>query len=68
MLKMDQVHVLRHKVLKEGQSIRRVARDLGLSPSTWTGSGSEHKVISSGTSMRTRLTTINIAVTPASPE
>jgi hypothetical protein len=31
MLKMDQVHVLRHKVLKEGQSIRRVARELGLS-------------------------------------
>lgn len=34
MLKMDQVHVLRHKVLKEGQSIRRVARDLGLSRNT----------------------------------
>jgi hypothetical protein len=30
MLKMDQVHVLRHKVLKEGRSIRRVARELGL--------------------------------------
>jgi hypothetical protein len=26
MLKMDQLHVLRPKVLKEGQSIRRVAR------------------------------------------
>jgi transposase len=36
MLKMDQVHVLRHKVLKEGQSIRRVARDLGLSRNTVT--------------------------------
>jgi hypothetical protein len=27
MLKMDQVHVLRHKVLKGGRSIRRVARE-----------------------------------------
>jgi len=34
MLKMDQVHVLRHKVLKEGQSIRRVAREIGLSRNT----------------------------------
>ena len=34
MLKMDQVHVLRHKVLKEGRSIRRVARELGLSRNT----------------------------------
>ena len=34
MLKMDQVHVLRHKVLKEGQSVRRVARELGLSRNT----------------------------------
>jgi len=34
MLKMDQVHVLRHKVLTEGQSIRRVARELGLSRNT----------------------------------
>jgi transposase len=34
MLKMDQVHVLRHKVLKEGQSIRQVARELGLSRNT----------------------------------
>src|SRR5579863_4994844 len=34
MLKMDQVHVLRHTVLKEGQSIRRVARELGLSRNT----------------------------------
>ena len=32
MLKMDQVHVLRHKVLSEGQSIRRVARELGFKP------------------------------------
>jgi transposase len=36
MLKMDQVHVLRHKVLKDGQSIRRVARELGLSRNTVT--------------------------------
>ncbi len=34
MLKMDQVHVLRHKVLNEGRSIRRVARELGLSRNT----------------------------------
>ena len=34
MLKMDQVHVLRHKVLNEGQSIRHVARELGLSRNT----------------------------------
>jgi hypothetical protein len=34
MLRMDQVHVLRHKVLNEGQSIRRVARELGLSRNT----------------------------------
>lgn len=31
MLRMDQVHVIRHKVLIEGQSIRRVAREIGLS-------------------------------------
>jgi transposase len=31
MLRMDQVHVIRHKVLVEGQSIRRVARDMGVS-------------------------------------
>lgn len=31
MLRMDQVHVIRHKVLVEGQSIRRVARELGIS-------------------------------------
>jgi hypothetical protein len=26
---MDQVHVIRHKVLREGASIRQVARELG---------------------------------------
>jgi transposase len=31
MLRMDQVHVLRHKVLVEGESIRKVARDMGFS-------------------------------------
>lgn len=31
MLRMDQVHVLRHKVLAEGQSIRRVSREMGFS-------------------------------------
>jgi hypothetical protein len=31
MLRMDQVHVIQHKVLVEGQSVRRVARELGLS-------------------------------------
>jgi transposase-like protein len=31
---MDQVHVVRHKVLNEGQSIRRVAREFGLSRNT----------------------------------
>jgi len=31
MLRMDQVHVIRHKVLIEGQSIRRVAREMGVS-------------------------------------
>jgi transposase len=34
MLRMDQIHVIRHKVLIEGQSIRRVARELGLSRNT----------------------------------
>src|ERR1700739_452404 len=34
MLRMDQVHVIRHKVLVEGQSIRRVARELGISRNT----------------------------------
>ena len=31
MLRMDQVHVIRHKVLREGASIRQVALELGLS-------------------------------------
>jgi len=31
MLRMDQMNVIRHKVLIEGQSIRRVAREMGLS-------------------------------------
>jgi transposase len=31
MLRMDQIDVIRHKVLIEGQSIRRVMRELGLS-------------------------------------
>lgn len=34
MLRMDQVHVVRHKVLIEKQSQRQVARDLGLSRNT----------------------------------
>ena len=34
MLRMDQVHVIRHKVLVEGESVRRVARALGLSRNT----------------------------------
>jgi hypothetical protein len=39
---MDQVHVVRHKVLVEGRSQRAVARELGLArvrfASIWTGS------------------------------
>jgi transposase len=31
---MDQVHVIRHKVLVEGQSARRVAREMGVSRNT----------------------------------
>ena len=31
MLRVDQVHVIRHKVLQEGRSIRSVARELGVS-------------------------------------
>jgi predicted transcriptional regulator len=31
---MDQVHVLRHKVLVEGLSARKVARELGISRNT----------------------------------
>jgi len=34
MLRMDQVHVVRHKVLIEGRSQRSVARELGLSRMT----------------------------------
>ena len=34
MLRMEQVHVIRHKVLIEGQSQRRVAREMGLSRNT----------------------------------
>jgi transposase len=34
MLRMDQVHVIRHKVLVEGQSIRSVAREMGISRNT----------------------------------
>jgi transposase len=31
---MEQVHVIRHKVLREGQSVRQVARELGVSRNT----------------------------------
>jgi len=31
---MDQVHVVRHKVLVEGQEIRRVAREMGIARNT----------------------------------
>jgi transposase len=34
MLRMDQVHVIRHKVLVEGQSIRSVAREMGVGRNT----------------------------------
>ena len=34
MLRMDQVHVIRHKVLIEGRSRRSVAREMGLSRNT----------------------------------
>lgn len=34
MLRMDQVHVIRHKVLVEGLAIRRVAREMGVSRNT----------------------------------
>jgi hypothetical protein len=34
MLRMDQVHVIRHKVLREEASVRQVARELGLSRNT----------------------------------
>jgi AcrR family transcriptional regulator len=36
MLRMDQVHVIRHKVKVEGLSIRQVARQLGISRQTVT--------------------------------
>lgn len=36
MLRMEQVHVIRHKVLVEGKSIRSVAREMGLSRTTVT--------------------------------
>jgi transposase len=34
MLRVEQVHVIRHKVLVEGQSMRRVAAEMGLSRNT----------------------------------
>jgi transposase len=34
MLRMDQVHVVRHKVLVEGRSARQVAREMGVSRNT----------------------------------
>src|ERR1700733_15563623 len=34
MLRMDQVHVVRHKVLVERQQIRRVSREMGISRNT----------------------------------
>jgi len=34
MLRMAQIHVIRHKVLVEGQSIRQVAREMGVSRNT----------------------------------
>jgi hypothetical protein len=34
MLRMDQVHVIRHKVLVEGQSVRFVASEMGVSRNT----------------------------------
>jgi transposase len=34
MLRMDQVHVIRHKALREGLSIRAVAKQMGLSRNT----------------------------------
>jgi transposase len=34
MLKMDQVHVVRHKVLVEGQSVRKTAREMRISRNT----------------------------------
>jgi transposase len=34
MLRMDQVHVIRHKILREGASIQRVTHELGISRNT----------------------------------
>jgi transposase len=34
MLRMDQVHVVRHKVMVEGHTIRRVAREMGIARNT----------------------------------
>jgi transposase-like protein len=34
MLPMDQVHVIRHRVLVDGVSVRRVAREMGVSRNT----------------------------------
>ena len=34
MLKVEQVHVIRHKVLVEGESQRKVAREMGVSRNT----------------------------------
>jgi transposase len=34
MLRMDEVYVVRHKVLVEGQSVRRVAHDMGIARNT----------------------------------
>jgi predicted transcriptional regulator len=34
MLRVDQVHVVRHKVLVEGRSQRRVAKELGIARDT----------------------------------
>ena len=34
MLRMDQVHVIRHKVLVEGKSVRSVAKEMGVSRNT----------------------------------
>jgi transposase len=34
MLRVDQVHVVRHKVLVEGRGIRTVAREMGISRNT----------------------------------
>ena len=46
---MDQVHVVRHKVLVEGHSVRWVARKLGLSRNT------VKKYLSQAAPMRTEL-------------